>query len=221
MSLLVLKLREVNSRFADSGMLMRNSTMSIMSTRKTKSKDLRLKKYGKDVAYVRLALKAVKTLPRMKIREKMLGLVLTNELVHGDVTELEVVWRKVIKSFSCKSPVHQKQLLVLFLSKHLRDFFICKKMSVELKKNMSKNSQFNFRLIHSMSFNEENEITSLKNQVVSVIKSIFQDILKTNFDDDTLLLAILQLGSVGNFSEDVLKMCFKKMMDMEKTTAPN
>ena len=212
--MLILKLRSVNQQFTDLEYKTKTLTISTLSSKIQKENDCKYKKYGKDIPFILLALKSIKNLFRMKIKQRHLTFVLLGEMLYLEVTESEVLWSKVMKNLSQKSDMLLKQMVILFSSKFLKNFEKQKMKEIEIKKNISKNSQFNFRLIHSMSFNEENETKIFKNQIVLKIKELFNKILNSNYNDETLFLAILRLGSVGYFSEKIIKICLNRMIDL-------
>lgn len=213
MMLLVYKLRRVNRRVADS-LGTRHSTMSVLSAKRTRTKEAKLRHFGKDASFVGLAMSTVKKLPRMTRRLKCLALVLMNELAHVDISDTEALWNGLVRTFHAGSDLLSKQMLVLFVSRFLNRFQAVKELNIEMKKNCSRNSQFQFRLMQSLSFNEENELKTVKRHMVQVIAKLFSSILGANFNDDTLLLAILRLGHVGRFSEDVIQLVVRRMLDL-------
>lgn len=208
-------MRQVNKQFAENSNAIRHSTLTIASTKKQKTKDFRLRKFGKDIQFIKQAFKAIGSYPSACLSQKRLLLVLLKELGHIDLLQSESIWNKILRTFHNQSDRILKQMLLIFLSNFLRMFYQFKILDIEMKKNMSKNSNFNFRLVHSVSFNEENEVKAVKTHIVEKIQHMFQKILKTNFDDDTLMLAILQLGQVGDFSEDITRLCLRRMMDLD------
>jgi hypothetical protein len=205
----------MNNQTNDSNSVLRNSTMSVLSGKKKKATEIKHRKFGKDIVYLKLAIKTIKSIFRMKRNEKHLVLILMNELIHIDLCENEVPWEKIVSSFDNKSDLLGKQLLILFASKYLNKYRKTKELTIEMKKNLTKTSQFNFKLLHSMSFNEESELKAIKNHIIQVILNLFDKLLKVNYNDDTLMLGVLRLGSVGNFSEDVIMMVLNKMLDMD------
>lgn len=211
--LLVRKLRHVNQRLADP-QATRHSTQSILSAKRTKSKDTKLRHFGSDASFVGLAVSAVKRLPRLPRQLKCLTLILMNELSNVDISDAEALWNRLVDAFHAGSDLLSKQLLVLFVSRFLNRFQAVKELNIEMKKNCSRNSQFQFRLMQSLSFNEENELKAVKRHIVHVVSRLFSGLLGANFNDDTLLLAILRLGHVGRFSEDVIRLILLRMLDL-------